>query len=403
MDRRRNPYTPNAGARPPALVGRDAQLDDFAILLDRLRNGYAEQSLLVTGLRGVGKTVLLGAFEERARAAGWVTVDAEMTKNGEFGPRIAGLVRRALFQLAPRARWKDRATRAARTLKSFQLTVSPTGIVTAGLDIEALEGMADSGELADDMTDLLVALGEAAKEHETGVVFLLDEIQFLATVELEALISGFHKTVQRRLPVTLVGAGLPQLPRLAGEAKSYAERLFKFPEIGRLDAGQAARALAEPARALGVEYSRRAIERIVEYTEGYPYFLQELGKVVWELSEGSPIDVAVVEAAQGAVEASLDESFFRVRTERVTPLELRYLGAMAQLGPRAQSAKAVARLLGRTSEQLGPTRSRLIGKGLLYTPGYGLAAFTVPQFDRFMLRSQLVERVSDELLEEVRA
>jgi len=403
MDRRRNPYTPNAGARPPALVGRDAQLDDFAILLDRLRNGYAEQSLLVTGLRGVGKTVLLGAFEERARAAGWVTVDAEITKNGEFGPRIAGLVRRALFQLAPRARWKDRATRAARTLKSFQLTVSPTGIVTAGLDIEALEGMADSGELADDMTDLLVALGEAAKEHETGVVFLLDEIQFLATVELEALISGFHKTVQRRLPVTLVGAGLPQLPRLAGEAKSYAERLFKFPEIGRLDAGQAARALVEPARTLGVEYSRRAIERIVEYTEGYPYFLQELGKVVWDLSEESPIDVDVVESAQGAVEAILDEGFFRVRAERVTPLELRYLSAMAQLGPRAHSAKAVARLLGRTSEQLGPTRSRLIGKGLLYTPGYGLAAFTVPQFDRFMLRSQLVERVSDELLEEVRA
>jgi len=382
-----NPYTPNAGARPPLLVGRDDQLETFEVLLDRLRRGHTEQSMLITGLRGVGKTVLLTTFEERARLRGWTTVEAEITKSTEFGARMAQLVRRALLQAAPKARWKDRARRAAAALRSFQITVSSEGAVTAGIDVEPLEGVADSGELAEDLTDLLVALGEAASEHETGVVFLFDEVQFLSTVELEALIAALHKTVQRALPITLVGAGLPQLPRLAGEAKSYAERLFKFPSIGRLSEPEAARALVEPAQALGVEYEDGAVSVVVEYTEGYPYFIQEYGKVLWDLTEESPITLGDVADARDAVEAKLDGSFFRVRAERTTELELRYMRAMAELGAEAQQAKDVAEMLGRTSEQLGPTRSRLIDKGLLYTPGHGLAAFTVPQFDRYMRRS----------------
>jgi hypothetical protein len=386
-----NPYTPNAGARPPALVGRDAQLEAFEVLLDRLRRGHTEQSLLITGLRGVGKTVLLGAFEERARERQWTTVEAEITKNVEFGLRMAQLARRALLQVAPKARWKDRGRRAAAVLKAFQLTVSPQGELTFGLDVDAAEGLADSGSLGEDLTDVLVALGEAAQEQDRGVVFLFDEVQFLSLAELEALIAALHKTVQRQLPITLVGAGLPQLPRLAGEAKSYAERLFQFPMIGRLSANEAARALTEPAAPLGVEFTDEAVQAIVEYTEGYPYFLQEYGKLVWEHADMTPVTVADVRDTHEAVEAKLDSSFFRVRTDRVTDLELQYMRAMAELGPEPQAAKDVAQLMGKRSEQLGPTRSRLIEKGLLYTPAHGLAAFTVPQFDRYMRRAHVLD------------
>jgi hypothetical protein len=386
-----NPYTPNAGARPPALVGRDAQLEAFEVLLDRLRRGHTEQSLLITGLRGVGKTVLLGAFEERAREREWTTVEAEITKNVEFGLRMAQLARRALLQVAPKARWKDRGKRAAAVLKSFQVTVSPQGELTFGLDVDAAEGLADSGSLGEDLTDVLVALGEAAQEQDRGVVFLFDEVQFLSLAELEALIAALHKTVQRQLPITLVGAGLPQLPRLAGEAKSYAERLFQFPMIGRLSEDEAARALTEPAATLSVEFTDEAVGAIVEYTEGYPYFLQEYGKLVWEHAYESPVTVADVRDTQEVVEAKLDSSFFRVRTDRVTDLELQYMRAMAELGPEPQAAKDVAQLMGRRSEQLGPTRSRLIEKGLLYTPAHGLAAFTVPQFDRYMRRAHVLD------------
>jgi hypothetical protein len=386
-----NPYTPNAGARPPALVGRDAQLEAFEVLLDRLRRGHTEQSLLITGLRGVGKTVLLGTFEERAREREWTTVEAEITKNVEFGLRMAQLARRALLQVAPKARWKERGRRAAAVLKSFQLTVSPQGELTFGLDADAAEGLADSGSLGEDLTDVLVALGEAAQEQDRGVVFLFDEVQFLSLAELEALIAALHKTVQRQLPVTLVGAGLPQLPRLAGEAKSYAERLVQFPMIGRLSADEAARALTEPAAPLGVEFADEAVQAIVEYTEGYPYFLQEYGKLVWEHADVSPVTLEDVRDTQEAVEAKLDSSFFRVRTDRVTDLEFQYMRAMAELGAEPQAAKDVAQLMGRRSEQLGPTRSRLIEKGLLYTPAHGLAAFTVPQFDRYMRRAHVLD------------
>jgi len=373
------------------LVGRDDQLESFDVLLERLRRGYTEQSMLITGLRGVGKTVLLTSFEERARDRGWTTVEAEITKHTAFDARMAQLVRRALFQLAPKARWKERAAQAAAVLKSFQLTVATDGALIAGLDVAAAEGFADSGELDEDLTDLLVALGEAAGEHKSGVVFLIDEVHFLATPELEALIAALHKTVQRRLPITLVGAGLPQLPRLAGEAKSYAERLFKFPRIGQLSPTEAEQALVRPAEQLGMSFEKDAVEAVIDYTEGYPYFLQGYGNVLWELVEGSPITATNVKDAREAVEAKLDSGFFRVRAERTSELELRYMRAMAERGPEPQQAKDVAALLGRTSEQLGPTRSRLIDKGLLFTPGHGLAAFTVPQFDRFMRRTYLLE------------
>jgi len=289
--------------------------------------------MLITGLRGVGKTVLLGAFEERARSREWTTVEAEITKNVDFGPRMAQLVRRALLQVTPKAKWKDRGHRAAAVLKSFQITVSPQGELTFGLDVDAAEGLADSGSLGEDLTDVLVALGEAAQKQGRGVVFLFDEVQFLTTSELEALIAALHKTVQRQLPITLVGAGLPQLPRLAGEAKSYAERLFQFPMIGKLSDPEAREAIIRPVEQLNISYEPAAVDAIISYTEGYPYFLQEYGKLAWDHATQSPITLRDVHETQDAVEAKLDSSFFRVRTDRVTELELQYMRAMAELGP----------------------------------------------------------------------
>lgn len=394
MDPRLNPYTPNAGARPPVLVGRDDQLESFDILLARLERGATEQSLLITGLRGVGKTVLLNEFRAKAEMRDWVAVEAEITKQTDFGTRMAQLARRALLQVAPKARWKDIARRAAGVVKSFTLTVASNGALTAGLDIDPVPGLADSGELADDLSDLFVALGESARDQGAGVVFILDEVQYLSARQFEALIAALHRTVQRALPITLVGAGLPQLPRLAGEAKSYAERLFKFPVIGSLPEDDARAALIEPARRGGADFTDEAAHEILAFTEGYPYFIQVYGKVVWDETETSVIDARTAQAVRPIVEAMLDSGFFRVRAERTTPLELRYLQAMASLGPGPSRAGDVARALGLRAEQLGPTRARLVEKGLLYTPGYGLAAFTVPQFDRYLLRVQRTARGS---------
>ena len=387
MDPRRNPYAPGAGTKPPALVGRDSQIEAFDILLERLENGYAEQSMIITGLRGVGKTVLLDVFRETAEARDWATVEWEVEKSSSFAPKIAAQVRRALLQIAPKARWRDRAQRAAAVLKSFNVTFNPDGAVTAGFDVDPLAGSADSGSLSDDLTDLFVAVGEAAQEHQVGVIFLLDEIQFLRLEELEALIVALHKCTRRSVPLTLVGAGLPQMPRLAGEAKSYSERLFRFVQIGELDAATDARdALVLPAQALEVAYAASAVSFIVDYTQGYPYFLQEYGRIVWDESSASPVRLKDVKTVLPHVEEKLDEGFFKVRAGRTTELELRYLYAMAELGPEPHRATEVARRIDRTVEQAGPIRSRLIDKGLLYTPGHGYAAFTVPQFDRYMLR-----------------
>ena len=388
MDPRKNPYAPGAGTKPPALVGRDAQIESFDILLERLENGYAEQSMIITGLRGVGKTVLLDVFREKAEDRNWATVEWEVEKSASFASKISSQTRRALLQIAPKARWTDRARRAAAILKSFTITFNPDGAVTAGLDVDALAGAGDSGALAEDLSDLFVALGVAARESRTGVIFLLDEIQYLKSNELEALITALHKCTRRSLPITLIGAGLPQIPRLAGEARSYSERLFKFPSIGRLDVDTDARAaLILPARDFDIEYEEEAVDFVVEYTQGYPYFLQEYGRLLWDEASDSPITRDDATQVLPLVEAKLDESFFRVRTDRTTELELKYLYAMAELGPDPQRASEVARGIGRTSEQAGPIRSRLIEKGLLYTPGHGYAAFTVPQFDRYLLRT----------------
>lgn len=389
MDPIRNPYTPNAGAEPPAVLGRDVQLQTFDILLQRMSIGRTEQSMVITGLRGVGKTVLLGRFEQRAREHGWVVIDKEVSKRDDthFRHQLASSMRTALLKLSPRARWGERMTRAAAVLKSFSVSVDPEGTITGGFDVQAAEGYGDHQDLSADLTDLLVAVGEAAQAGERGVVLLFDEVQFLSSSQLEALISAIHKTVQRRLPVTMVGAGLPQIAELAGDAKSYSERLFKFPRIGNLEDGDARRALSEPATAEGAGYDEDALDLAVEVTGGYPYFLQELGYAAWGMAQGPTITRLDIERTVPVYEAKLDESFFRVRLDRATELQRAYLRAMAELGPGAKKAQDVANVMGRKSTQLGPTRAQLIDMGLLFTPEHGYAEFTVPHFDQFMLRA----------------
>ncbi|MDP9801021.1 hypothetical protein J2S49_001097 [Arcanobacterium wilhelmae] len=388
MKRIDDPYTPNAGAKPPVLAGREAEMDEFEILLARSMKGRPARSMIVTGLRGVGKTALLNEFRERAEHANWVTIELEASKHDDslFRRQISLGLRTALLRISPRAKWDEWLEKAGRVLSSFSLTFDPDGTISAGLDVSDFHGLADSQILSHDLTELFVSVGEAARAHKRGVVLLIDEIQFLEQTQLESLIMAIHKTVQRALPITLVGAGLPQIAELAGDAKSYSERLFTFPKIGSLGEADARKAFADPALSEGVGWNEDALSRAIEVTEGYPYFIQELGSAVWGGAEKSPIRREDVEQSIELFEFGLDESFFRVRLDRATPLQAAYLRAMAELGPGPQKANAVAEVLQRSSRSLGPTRSELINMGLLYTPAHGYAEFTVPHFDRFMIR-----------------
>ncbi|MDP9831955.1 ATP-binding protein [Trueperella abortisuis] len=383
-----DPYTPNAGAKPTVLAGREDELDQFEVLLARSMKGRPARSMIITGLRGVGKTVLLNEFRERAERSGWVTVEFEASKHdeGRFRQQIAMKLRTALLRISSRARWDERLEKAARVLSSFSMSFDPDGAISASLNITDFAGLADSQVLEYDLTELLVSVGEAAQAHKRGVVLLIDEIQFLDRNQLESLIMAIHKTVQRALPITLVGAGLPQIAELAGDAKSYSERLFTFPKIDSLNVADASKAFADPARQEGVAWEEDALQRAIAVTEGYPYFIQELGSAVWRTAPSSPFRRHDVDNAIPLFESRLDESFFRVRLDRATPLQAAYLRAMAELGPDPQKASAVANVIHRGSQSLGPTRSELINMGLLYTPSHGYAAFTVPQFDRFMQR-----------------
>lgn len=389
MDPLNNPYTPNAGATPAVVVGRDDQQRNFELLLARLERGRTEQSMIVTGLRGVGKTVLLREFHKKARLRDWAIVEIEISKhdNDAFRKQLAYEFRTALLSISSKARWGDRAKRAAGVLRSFTLSLDPDGRITAGWEVSADDDVAGTGDLSSDLTQMMLALGEAAKEHDKGVVLLFDEVQFLAKEQLEAVIAALHKTVQRELPITMVGAGLPQIAELAGEAKSYAERLFKFPQIGVLEDADARTALRAPALEEQAYFRDDALDAALQLTGRYPYFLQELGSAVWSVASENMITEADVIAAAPMYEDKLDGSFFRVRLDRATELEQAYLRAMAELGHEPQLAGDVARLLNRSSQQCAPTRSGLIEKGLLYTPSHGYAAFTVPHFDQFMRRS----------------
>lgn len=335
------------------------------------------------GLRGVGKTVLLNRFSEMAERNGFTFAFIEATEAGSFPTILAVRLRKILLEL-DRGGVSRQVVRALRVLKSFTLHL-PDG-TSIQLDPEPLIGEADSGRLDEDLTDLFVALGEAAADRSRGVLIAVDEVQYLSEEELSALIVAIHRSTQLNVPLVLVGAGLPQLPGLAGEARSYSERLFEFPEIGSLNEADARSALAIPARESDVSFAEEALEELVRASQGYPYFLQEWGYHVWNHALASPIPAGDVYAVRPLVLAALDRDFFRVRLDRLTPKERGYLRAMAELGAGPHRSGDIATKLGVRVESVGPRRSGLIRKGMIYSPAHGDTAFTVPLFDEFLRR-----------------
>ena len=382
-----NPYAPGAGTQPPELAGRDALRETIRVALERVRHGLPSKSILMVGLRGVGKTVLLDRMRDDAEATGIQTMRIEAPESRSLPALLSPELRQALLRLSRNAKAKDLAQRALRALAGFAKALKiKYSDIEVGLDFDPEPGLADNGDLEHDLQALIEAVGAAAQKGGTALVLFVDELQYVPEKELAALITALHRAAQRRLPVVLVGAGLPQLRGRMGRAKSYAERLFDFPEIGALDAVAAKIAIAKPAEAQGVKVNKDALDKIVEKTHGYPYFLQEWGKHAWDVATGTPITLRDVDRASTTAIAALDESFFLVRFDRLTPVEKKYLRAMAELGPGPHRSGDIAEQLGRPVTALGPTRNQLIAKGMIWSPSHGDTAFTVPLFDEFMRR-----------------
>jgi len=339
------------------------------------------------GLRGVGKTVLLDRMRDDAEGAGIQTVRVEAPESRSLPALLAPQLRQAMLRLSRNERAKESAQRALRALAGFAKALKVKyQDIEVGLDFEPEPGLADNGDLEHDLQALIEAVGQAAQKAGTALVLFVDELQYVEEDQLAALITALHRAAQRRLPIVLVGAGLPQLRGQMGRAKSYAERLFDIPEIGPLSNADARIALTKPVQAQGVEITEDALRSIVKQTHGYPYFLQEWGKHAWDAAAASPITIGDVQRASLATVAALDESFFRVRFDRLTPLEKKYLRAMAELGPGPHRSGDIAEQLERKVTSLGPTRNKLIAKGMIYSPNHGDTAFTVPLFDEFMHR-----------------
>jgi hypothetical protein len=387
MDAIRNPFAPGAGTQPPELAGRDELRKIVGVALERVRLGHPAKSVVMVGLRGVGKTVLLDRLREDAETAGLHTLRVEAPEARSLPAILAPQLRIALLRLSRNEQAKELAARALRGLAGFARALKVKyQDIEVGIDLEPEPGLADNGDLEHDLQALLEVVGAAAQKTSTALVLFVDELQYVEEEQLAALITALHRCAQRRLPVVMVGAGLPQLRGQMGRAKSYAERLFDFPEIGPLNPGAARVAIGKPLRDQGVGITDDALEAIVSATGGYPYFLQEWGKHSWDVAAGSPIGAADVERASTETLAALDEGFFRVRFDRLTPAEKRYLRAMAELGPGPHRSGDIAQQLARKVTSLGPTRNQLIAKGMIWSPSHGDTAFTVPLFDQFMRR-----------------
>lgn len=341
----------------------------------------------MVGLRGVGKTVLLDRMRDEAEGAGIQTLRIEAPEDRSLPAILAPELRLSLLRLSRNELAKDLAQRALRALTGFAKALKVKyNDIEVGFDFDSEPGLADNGDLEHDLQDLLAAAGAAAQKAATALAIFVDELQYVKEEELAALITALHRTAQRRLPVVLVGAGLPQLRGRMGRAKSDAERMFDFPEVGPLSPDAATLAIAKPARALDVEVTHDGLELIVKETRGYPYFVQEWGKHSWDTADSSPITREDVENASKTAIAAIDESFFRVRFDRLTPAEKRYLRAMAELGSGPHRSGDIAEELGREVTSLGPTRNQLIAKGMIWSPHHGDTAFTVPLFNEFMKR-----------------
>jgi hypothetical protein len=382
-----NPFSPGAGTPPPELSGRDDLLQSAYVAIERVRRGKPAKSLLLIGLRGVGKTVLLDRMRERAERSGICTVRIEAPEGRSLPAMLAPQLRLTLLKLSRSERAHEKARRGLRALAGFAKALKlKYQDIEVGFDVDPEAGLADNGDLEQDLLALLETVGEAAQQDETAVVLFIDELQYVAEPELAALITALHRCAQRSLPITLIGAGLPQLAGQMGRAKSYAERLFDFPFIGPLTTDDARQAIIVPITNESVRITDDAVDLIIDRTQCYAYFLQEWGKHAWDVAASSPITREDV--LRGSLEAiaALDESFFRVRFDRLTPSEKRYLRAMAAIGPGPHRSGDVADQLNRKVTQLSPTRSSLILKGMVWSPSHGDTAFTVPLFDQFMLR-----------------
>ncbi|HEV7938437.1 MAG TPA: ATP-binding protein [Solirubrobacteraceae bacterium] len=384
-----NPYTPDSGVRPQALSGRDTELAHLSSVVAQLAAGGTERHVLITGLRGVGKTVLLNEFETMCQEAGWPGETKEVGRATSIATLVGRTTRKALLQMSAKKRAGDMLRRALGALKAFEVA---TGELSFKLDVAAAVGVADSGDLTEDMRDLFVAVGEAAQESGLGFALILDEIQNLSRSDYEALIMALHRAKQRRLPVAFVGAGLPLIPSLTVEAKSYAERMFVYPSIGELSDEPAREALILPAKQQGVLWAEDAVNEVLAYTEGYPYFIQEYGRRAWALKAGNSITLQDTKNAKVLVEADLDESFFEGRIGRLTHAETAYVSAMAELGDGPQAGAAVAELLGRKPTSLSPVRDDLMRSAVIYAPRRGLVDFTVPHCSAFIRRHYPIRR-----------
>jgi len=384
-----NPFAPGAGTPPPELAGRDALLESLRVALQRTRIGRPAKSAMLVGLRGVGKTVLLDRARDDAEALGIHTIRLEAPEGRSLPALLAPQLRQALLRLSQLEAAKDYAVRGLRALAGFagKLKLSYKDI-EVGIDFDPEPGLADNGDLEHDLQALMEQAGLAAQAGGTALAMFIDELQYVEENQLAALITALHRMAQRQLPVVLVGAGLPQLRGQLGNAKSYAERLFDFTEIGPLPPEAAALAIEKPLAAEGVAIAPAALEQILRVSQGYAYFLQTWGSHTWLAAEASPIDESAVHKAGITAIAALDEGFFRVRFDRCTPKEKKYLRAMAELGEGPHRSGDVADVLGEKVSSLAPTRATLIAKGMVWSPTHGDTAFTVPLFAAFMKRIQ---------------
>jgi hypothetical protein len=397
MNPRINPFAPGAGTQPPELAGRDQILENADIALDRIKNRLSSKSLILVGLRGVGKTVLLNKIWEKAGTNGFKAALIEANEEKSLPQLLIPHLRTILFSLDAMEFASDKVKRGLRILGSFIKSIkAQIGDIELGLGTEI--GSADSGDLEADLTELFVAVGEAAADRKTAVAICVDELQYLSTEELSALIMAVHRINQRGLPLILVGAGLPQVVGLSGKAKSYAERLFDYPDVGQLSDVDARKALQSPVRNNGVDFSDDAIIEVLARTQGYPYFLQQWGHEAWNIATESPITLDNIKAASNLAIKSLDQSFFRVRFDRLTPREREYLHALVKLGSGNQRSGDIAAELEVKPQSIAPIRSGLIKKGMIYSPQYGDTTFTVPLFDAFMLRTMREPPYSQDVL-----
>jgi hypothetical protein len=383
MDRTRNPYAPGAGVQPPELAGRDTFLDEAAIDMERILRGKPSRGMILLGLRGVGKTVLLNRLHKIAETKGFKTAKIEAPENGALPQLLAPELRRVIFELdllqAATARMKRALGTFANFIRGFKVTVGD-------FTIEGIPGVGDTGNLQQDLPELFAAIGEAASERRTAFALFIDEVQYLNEDELSSLVVACHALAQRGLPFHLIGAGLPQVAALSGNARSYAERLLAYPEIGPLEKHAAITALTKPAEAEGARFTPDALDKIIDNTERYPYFLQEWGFHVWNHARTSIITAADVDAVTPQIVLHLDKNFFRVRYDRLTALQQKYLRAMAELGPGPHKTGDIAAILEVSPSSVATVRMQLINKGMIWSQRHGETAFTVPMFDEFMKR-----------------